>query len=452
MKVSEIIKITGGKLLAGERDAGIDLSNVSTDSRAIKRGEFFIALSGPNFRGSDFLRDAFRKGAAGAIIEGAAVCPEKTGRILISVDDSARALQSIAASHRAKFDIPVICVTGSNGKTTVKEMIAAVLSEKYNVLKNEGTKNNHIGVPLTLLKLKKGHEIGVIELGTNHSGEIRALAAIAKPTTAVITNIGPSHLEYFVDLDGVYREKRQILDSLGNGALVVINGDDPLLRKIRSVRFRVLRYGLGRSNDFRASVINVDSHGSRFMVNDDVECHLNLLGEHNVINALAAIAVASQFNMSVRAAARALADIKPPSMRLDPLTVNGISVVNDSYNSNPASMETALEAVSACRARARWVVSGDMLELGRSSARLHRKVGKLIADSDAAGLLTFGELSKHTLSGALAGGMDRDKLWHCSSHDEIAKILKRVALSGDVVLIKGSRAMKMEEVIERLKG
>lgn len=452
MKIKEILKITLGKLLAGERDADIDLSKVSTDSRTIKKGEFFIALSGPNYCGSLFLKDAFKKGAVGAIVESADISAEDTDKILIKVKDAVKALQDIAALHRAKFRIPVICITGSNGKTTVKEMIAAVLSEKYSVLKNEGTKNNHIGVPQTLLKLKKEHEMCVLEFGTNHKGEIEALSRLARPTLGVITNIGPSHLEYLSDLEGVYKEKRHILNSLGKGAVAVINGDDPLLARIKPGRFKVLRYGLGGSNDFRASDISARGLKLKFRVNGGREYILKLLGIHNVHNALAAITVASRFRVGYDMARRALLNFKPAFMRLDPLRVNGIFIINDSYNSNPASMKTALDAICAYQAGAKWIVSGDMLELGREAVHFHRMAGKLIADSAAAGLFTLGKLSKHTLSGAFASGMEKKNLRHCGTHNEIADILKTVARSGDIVLIKGSRGMKMEKVIERLKG
>jgi UDP-N-acetylmuramoyl-tripeptide--D-alanyl-D-alanine ligase len=331
-------------------------------------------------------------------------------------------------------------------------MIAAALSEKYNVLKNEGTKNNHIGVPQTLLKLRKEDDICVLEFGTNHKGEIEALSRIAVPTLAVITNVGPSHLEYFTDLEGVYKEKRHILDPLGKDGIAVINGDDPLLAGIKSNRFRVIKYGSGRSNDFRASDISVEDLRLKFRINGGREHLLKLLGAHNVHNALAAAAVAAQFKVSGDAVRRAFLNFKPASMRLNPLKVNGIFIINDSYNSNPASMKTALEAACSYRTGAKWIVSGDMLELGAEAEYFHRLAGKLIADSSAAGLFTFGRLSRHTLYGALAGGMEKKRVRHCGTHDEIADLLKKVASEGDVVLIKGSRDMKMEKVIERLKG
>jgi len=451
MKVKEMVKITGGKLLSGSPDAQIDLSKICTDSRAIKKGEYFLALDGPNFSGSDFTEEALKKGAAGAIAERLTVSAAGRGKVLIRVGSGTKALQEIAACHRMKFDIPVICVTGSNGKTTVKDMIAAILETHYNVLKNEGTKNNHIGVPQTLLKLKPEHDICVLELGTNHRGEIRALAAIAKPTIAVMTNIGASHLEFLKDLEGVYEEKKDVLNFLDKKrGLIILNGDDEFLSRIKGRRAKVVRYGLKKSNAFSAEIVSTDKDRIAFLLNDKEGFELNLLGVHNVYNALAAIAVASQFKVEHDLIRKALAGYRPMKMRLNLISAGDIEIINDSYNSNPLSMKTAVETMKGCPARARWIVSGDMLELGKKSAHFHRMVGELIAAAGIEGLLTFGELSRHTLSAALGAGMDEKSLWHCATHDEIVSILKEVVRGGDLVLVKGSRGMKMERVVEKL--
>ena len=453
MRVKEIVKVTQGELIAGDRNKDIDLSKVSTDSRSINKGDLFIALSGPNFSGSDFAQDAFRKGAIGVLAE-RYERPEKSGkRIVIKVKDATKALQDIARAHRRAFDIPVIAVTGSNGKTTVKEMIASVLSARYNVLKNEGTKNNHIGVPQTLLRLTKAHEVCVLELGTNHKGEIAALSGIARPTGAVMTNIGPSHLEFLSDLDGVFEEKKDLLRSLDTKrAIAVLNGDDEYLSNIEDKGLTIIRYGLGEYNDVSAKVLSSEVGRMRFLFNGREEFELKALGVHNVYNALAAIAVGYAFGLGAKTIRKALAGYRPEAMRLDPLRVNGIDIINDAYNSNPLSMKTALDAIQSYPARARWVVAGDMLELGESAEHFHRAAGELIAESGIAGLVTFGALSKHMLSRAGERGMDRHNLWHCSSHDEIVDILKRVTRQGDLVLVKGSRGMKLEKVIEKFKG
>lgn len=453
MKVSEIVKITHGKLLSGNPDTDIDPSKILTDSRTAGKGSFFIALTGPNFNGNNFVEPAFEKGAVGAIITRREASGLWSGKVIILVKDSTKALQDIASAHRKKFKIPVIAVTGSNGKTTVKEMIATCLSKKYHVLKNEGTKNNHIGVPQTILQLKPIHEACVLELGTNHKGEIRNLSAIARPTVAVITNVGPSHLEFLGDLDGVYGAKKEIIDFLDKKGILVLNGDDQYLSRIKDKTHKVLRYGFGASNDIVAEGVLPPRKGRiTFVVNNSMIFELNLMGRHNIYNALAAITVAGCFKISHRSIREALHEYRPASRRLDVQKIGGIDIIDDSYNSNPLSMMSALEAIKHYPANARWIVAGDMLELGKKSVHFHKMIGKAVAKSDVDGLLTFGKLSRHILSQAMALGMRKDRLWHCPTHDDIAGVLKKFARKGDVILLKGSRSMKMEEVLAKLKG
>ena len=451
MKVSDIITATGGRLLSGDPGATVDASKISTDSREIKKGGLFVALRGPNFDGNDFAAEVLRKGACGAIVlrgRGKAIAAGR--KIVIEAGDTTKALQDIARCHRMRFNIPVIAVTGSNGKTTTKEMISKVLSARYSVLKNEGTKNNHIGVPQTLLKLANRHEMCVLELGTNRAGEIRALAEISRPTMAVITNIGHSHLEFLRDLVGVFREKRSLITSLERWSKVVLNGDDPFLGRIKDSRHVIIRCGLRRSNDYAAGGVSAAGAWLRFDINGAKGFELRLLGRHNVYNALAAVAVGAQFGVSYGDARRALKAYAPGHRRLNLVEVGGVSVIDDCYNSNPLSMKSALEALAAYPARMRWVVSADMLELGRKSAHFHRAIGADIARSSASGMITFGALSRHTLAEARTRGMGKDRSWHCLTHEGVAAILKRVAKKGDAVLIKGSRAMRMEKVIEKL--
>lgn len=451
MKVKEIVKITRGRLLSGDPETDIDPGAISTDTRLLKKGDFFIALRGANFDASDFVKEALDKGARGAICGPSKAYVKDSRKILIAVKDTTRALQDIAAKHRSNFKIPVICVTGSNGKTTVKEMIWKILSAKYSVLKNEGTKNNHIGVPQTLLKLKKSHEICVLEVGMNHKGEIRLLGRMARPAIAVITNIGPSHLEFLESLKGVYEAKKEILENIAKGGTVILNGDDPFLARIKNNRLKVVTFGLARGSDFRADYIVSKKGGLTFTVNDRINFRLRLLGLHNVYNALAAIAAASRFRISTNTVKRALSVYKPSYMRLNVLKIKGVTIINDAYNSNPLSMACALDSLKVYPAKSKWVVSGDMLELGKLSAALHEEIGRRAAEVGLKGLITFGGLSKETITGAKKSGMNSNKLWHCSTHDQIAGILKANLEKGDAVLIKGSRGMKMEEVIAKLK-
>ncbi|MDD5136463.1 MAG: UDP-N-acetylmuramoyl-tripeptide--D-alanyl-D-alanine ligase, partial [Candidatus Omnitrophica bacterium] len=433
MLAKEILKITRGKLISGSADTRIDPSRISTDSRTISKGGLFIALKGDNFDGNDFADEVLRKGACGAVVSVSGLRSAVSGKVIIRVKDTTRALQEIAAYHRGKFRIPVVCVTGSNGKTTVKDMIWHLLSGKYDVLRNEGTKNNHIGVPQTLLKLNSEHDICVLELGTNHKGEIALLAGIARPTIAVFTNIGPSHLEFLGGLEGVFEAKKELLRYLDRkSGLVILNGDDRFLSKIRGGKFKAVRYGFNDPNDLRAETFGSGSGKNIFVVNNRMIFELGLFGRHNIYNALAAIAVTLNFGISHKEIRERLLSYKGAGMRLELHKVRGIDILNDSYNSNPLSMTQALEVVRYYPARARWVVTGDMLELGRDSERFHRMVGESVAKSGIEGLVTFGELSKHTLSQARSGGMRQDRLWHCSTHDEIAELLRKVARRGDV--------------------
>lgn len=452
MKLGDIARVTGGILEAGDAGTVIAPAHISTDTRSLRRGSLFIAITGPRFDGNAFVAEAFRKGACGAVTSRAVSAPP--GKAVIRVPDTVKALQDIAAFHRSTFRIPVIAVTGSNGKTTVKDMIWTVLSEQRTVLRNAGTHNNHIGVPQTLLRLAPCHEACVLELGTNHPGEIRLLGRIARPTMAVMTNIGPSHLAFLGDLAGVFREKRQVLASViaGPGPAAVVNGDDPFLARLARGKRAVRTYGFGRDNDLAAAITGVRRGRIAFRVNGAAAFEVGLLGEHNVLNALAAIAVGRALGMRDTLIRRALASFRPTKMRLALTAVGGIHVINDAYNSNPLSMDRAIDVVRGFPALSRWIVSGDMLELGPCGEMFHRKIGERIAACGMSGLITFGELSRHTHAGAADAGMRREALWHCADHDEIAAVLRRVARKGDVVLLKGSRSMRMEEVLMKLKG
>lgn len=459
MKISEILKVTEGKLISGDVKNDINLASISTDSRTIKKGRFFLPLKGGNFNGEDFIDEALKKGAIGAFTQRSSppgrlrFAPHKAKsqeKIIIRVKDTTKALQRLAHYNRMRFNIPVIGITGSNGKTTAKDMISQVLSARFNVLKNEGTKNNHIGVPQTLLKLNKKHDICVLEMGANHKGEIRLLADAARPDIVVITNIGPSHLEFFKDLKGVFETKKEIFEFLNRGSLVIVNGDDEYLSGLKKRIFKIIKFGFDEKNDFSSSLVSAGFGRIEFLLNDKICFTLNLLGTHNVYNALAAIAVARHFKLGFRTIKESLAKYTPTYMRLNIKKIGGIVVIDDAYNSNPSSMRCALQAMKNISANAKWVVSADMLELGRKENDFHRMIGESVVRLGFKGLITFGRLSKHTYNRALECGMDETNAWHCVTRDDVACILHKVAKRGDAVLVKGSRAMKMEEVIEKL--
>ena len=355
MRIKEILKITNGKLISGDPDRDIDLASISSDSRTIERGAFFLPIRGENFDGEKFVSEALKKGAIGTfVVRDSSFVIRRTShetrttndeKIIIQVKDTTKALQQIAHAHRMKFDIPVIGITGSNGKTTTKDMIYEVLSSKFNVLKNEGTKNNHLGVPQTLLKLNKKHKMCVLEMGMNHKGEIRLLAGIARPDIAVITNIGPSHLKFLKDLEGVFEAKKEITAFLKKDGLLIANGDDEYLSGLKGRRFRIERFGFDGKNDLRASLVAADLDRIEFLLNDKDVYGLNILGTHNVYNALAAIAVARHFKLGAGPIRKGLAGYKPGHMRLNIKKIAGITVIDDAYNSNPLSMQCALQAM-----------------------------------------------------------------------------------------------------------
>jgi len=296
------------------------------------------------------------------------------------------------------------------------------------------------------------HKICVLEMGMNHKGEIRLLAGIARPDIAVITNIGPSHLKFLRDLEGVFEAKKEITEFLEKGSLLIVNGDDKYLSGLKSKRFKIERFGFDDKNSLRASLVTAGLGCIEFLLDDKDLFRLNILGTHNVYNALAAIAVARHFKLSVNSIRRGLAGYSPSHMRLNIKKMAGITVIDDAYNSNPLSMQCALQAMRIIPAAAKWIVSADMLELGEKENDFHKMIGESVAKSGFKGLLTFGRLSRHTYNRAVECGMAKESVWHCSSREEVADILRKVAKKGDAVLVKGSRAMKMEEVVEKLKG
>ena len=450
-KVFEIVEATGGKLIQG--DLRSKLKGISTDSRKINIQDAFLALRGNNFDGHDFILPALKSGAACVIAEkiNGLIIPK--GPALIQVKNTTLALGDIARFQRQKFNLPVIAVTGSNGKTTVKEMIAWILSGDARVLKNEGTKNNRIGLPQTLIRLKQSDDFAVVEIGTNHFGEVEVLAKIALANIGIITNIGQSHLEFLGDLKGVLKEKSALLDNLAKPALAILNADDRLLKPIITRKFRqaqVFSYGIKEKSDFRASMIKLGSSGVKFKVNRKFDFALATPGDYNIYNALAAIAVSRIFGLDYRKIASRLADFKFPKGRLNLVEFRGVRFIDDTYNSNPLSLSCALKVLSAMKCKGRKIlVMGDMLELGSQKESLHRQIAGSITNTCDL-LVTAGSLAKFTAKAACAGGLKSRNIFCCASSSEARDLLFKKIIPGalDVVLVKGSRSMKMEEVFK----
>lgn len=352
-----------------------------------------------------------------------------------------------------KFRIPVIGITGSNGKTTTKEMLAALLSTRYRLLFNPGTQNNHIGVPLTLLRLRKEHAMCILEMGTNHFGEIDRLARIAQPTMAVITNIGPSHLEFLKTLAGVRKAKLELLPYLPKGAKVIINRDDRILFPLKKASANAITFGFNPDAQYRAEVIKQSAKGINFRLNHKQKFFLPLFGRHNIYNALASITAARCFGLSYQAMQEALAVFKPLPMRMQTVSHDGVTLFVDCYNSNPASMAYALDFLKDYATQGRRIaIFGDMLELGARAAEIHAQIGRKIVKSNIDILISVGKLAKHIVRGAHGAGMPRKTARTCRTAEEAAALLGSLVGPGDIVLVKGSRAMKMENTLKCFTG
>ena len=428
-------------------------SGISIDSRTIKPGNAFIALKGPNFDGHDFIAEAIKKQASYIIAERTPLMPQHKKIRIVKVKDTLKALGDIARFKRDQCGLPVIGVTGSNGKTTTKEMIAGVLSKKFKVLKNAGTKNNHIGLPLTLLGLDKSHDVAVLEIGTNHFGEVKYLAEIAQPNIGIITNIGPSHLEFFKHERGVLREKYSLIKNLIPPHIAILNADNNLLKisiaKISKKPF-ILGFGMKNNCDFFAGGIRVILGSLEFCVNKKYKFKLKTPGCYNIYNALPAIAAGRIFGIEYQDIAESLASFVFPEGRLNSITLNRIRFINDTYNSNPFSLKEALRVLADSKVRGRRIfVMGDMLELGYQKYYFHKQAGRQAAKVCDC-LIVVGELSKLAAESARESGLPKKNIFACDTPNQASRILfdELCVDSDDLVLVKGSRALKMEEVFK----
>ena len=418
---------------------------ICADSRKIKKGEIFLAINGKRFDGHDFVDEVFKKGARAAIVSKTA--GGKSRRALIKVKDTVSDLGRIAGIYRRKFDIPVVAVTGSAGKTTAKDMIAHVLSARYNVLKSEKSNNNFVGLPLTLTKLTKRHQVCVLEMGMNHAGEIDKLCKIAGPNMGVITNIGTAHIGPLGSMRNIFMAKTELLRNLPEGAAAILNKDDAYLGTLKRRGYRRVYFGINEKCRFQALNPEYENNLWRFSVGKE-KFELAVLGKHNIYNALAAIVVARELGIGWRLIRRGIKSFRQKcSMRLECKNVRGVKIINDSYNSNPSSMARAMETLADYDTGGKKIiVSGDMFELGTRAKTLHEKLGSEIAKSSTEVLITLGKFSKFTNRAAAQKGTR--VLYHAVSPDGAADFLRKIAKPGDVVLVKGSRGMRMERVIE----
>jgi UDP-N-acetylmuramoyl-tripeptide--D-alanyl-D-alanine ligase len=435
-------------------------TGVTIDSRKVHEGDLFVALRGERFDGHDFIQDALSAGAIAAVVEQSWFDGQKKravkGLPLIPVTATLAALQSLALYHRRRLGLPVIGVTGSNGKTTTKEMIAAALGTRFRVLRSEGSLNNHIGVPLTLLRMRRTHEIVVAEMGMNHSGEITRLCEIAEPTAGVVTNVGTAHLEYFDDLDEIAKAKQELIEAIGPHGFVVLNGDDPRVAAMSgSTEARSITFGFSEGVNVQGEIIElINGIFPLFRYNGGSPIRLWVPGRHNVANALAAVAVALAMGCTPEEIHDGLESYRGVKWRTEVIERGGIVILNDAYNSNPVSAAAALGLLrdwSNSRSLRRVAVLGDMLELGEESGDLHARIGREAFECGVELLVAVGEHAGEIADGARAAGMSGDRILLTGTVDAAWDVLNDRITRNDLVLLKASRGVGLEQLVGRIQ-
>lgn len=448
---AEVCQATNARELTPAAD--VFFTGVSTDTRTVKPGDLFIALTGERFDGHDFIEQAVQNGAAGVIVSRSdRQIPLHCAAFFVA--DTRTALQGLARYHRQRFNIPIIAITGSNGKTSTKDMIAAVLSSNLAVLKTEANYNNEIGLPLTLLKLTPEHQAAVVEMGMRGPGQIRELASIALPNIGVITNVGETHIELLGSIDNIAAAKGELVESIGADGLVVLNADDHYVREMsRHANSRMVFYGINSLDvDYSASNIIADSEGIEFCCHKSQQAQqlwVPLPGRHNVYNALAAAAVGAELGLSFAQIAQGLHDLVPSAMRLAISRKGDFTIINDAYNASPLSMRAAIDTLAEVASGRKIAVLGDMLELGHIAQLAHQAVGGQLAERKIDVVITVGALARHIASAAAAGGLAT--VTACDDQQQAQAALAQIIQPGDTILIKGSRGMQMEKVLEMFK-
>lgn len=422
----------------------------SIDSRTIKSGEVFFAIKGETHDGHDFVEEVLQKKALALVVEKSWLKKQpnlfQEANIFV-VEDTLKALQETAHFYREKFDIPVLGLTGTNGKTTTKEMIAAVLSQSGEVCKTWGNLNNHIGVPLTLFSLKKNHKALVLEMGTNHFGEITRLCEIGDPQYGLITNVGRGHLEFFGDVEGVARAKMELFDYLSPDGIGFVNLEDKhILKKTPPLKKRIT-YGFTDTADIQGHLEGLDTFGFPRLRVEETRITIPIPGQHNALNALAAVAVGLEFGVSLAKIKEALEQVHVPDKRMQIFTRAGVVVLNDAYNANPDSTKAALEVLNSIPAKGKRIfVFGDMLELGETAQAEHEKIGELLKNYPVDVFFAYGEFSHFAVKKVKQQSKMRAE--HFTNKTDLQQALKNLLQPGDVLLVKGSRGMKMEEVLD----
>jgi UDP-N-acetylmuramoyl-tripeptide--D-alanyl-D-alanine ligase len=452
LSLFQIAAFASARIAAGDQDATV--SRISTDSRTLQRGDLFVPIPGENFDGHRFVGQAAERGASGALVEENWNGRVPEGFALLRVPDTLAAYQQIAAGYRKSLGLKVIAITGSNGKTSTKDFVAAALGRGFHVTKTEGNFNNHIGLPRTILESNSEHEIAVWELGMNHPGEIAALAKIAAPDVAIITNIGIAHIEFMGSREAIAAEKGALAEAVGSEGTIILNADDPFSEGIsRRASAKTIFAGINNGS-VRAEDIRQTAGGSEFTILEGAHrcrAQLPVPGLHMVQNAILAVAAGRAFGVSLEDCAAGLASTPLTKARLQLCEIRGVQFLDDSYNANPESMKAALRTLMELDAEGqRIAVLGQMSELGNESERGHAEVGETAADLRIDHLITIGDLGATIAQAAKSAGLE--KATSVNSPAEAAELLEEIASAGDLVLVKGSRSARTERVMEEFRN
>ena len=450
-----VAEASAGELLSGSPEELV--RRVCTDSRLVRSGDVFFAVPGARFDGHEFIEEAAQKGAAAIVGERGRLPASLSDCAVIAVEDTRKALGRLAAEYRKGFDLPVVAVAGSNGKTTTKELLASVLRQKFTTLSSEASFNNDIGVPMTLLRLDKSHQAAVLEVGTNHPGELTPLVKMIRPSYGVITCIGREHLEFFGDLAGVALEEGCLAELLPSQGKLFLNGEDAWSdRIIARTKASVVRVGLTGVNDWQARIVRTGRQGVTFHVEAPKavfsgEYRISLIGRHQVSNALFALAVGAELGLNRDQISKGMAECKGLKMRLELSEAGGVRVLDDAYNANADSVRAALQTLVEvpCTGR-RVAVLGDMAELGAHSEAAHEEVGRCAAELGVGQLFAIGKMAPVTARAARDAGLNR--VFEFADVETAAPVVKSFVRSGDLLLLKASRVMRLERIGELLRS
>jgi UDP-N-acetylmuramoyl-tripeptide--D-alanyl-D-alanine ligase len=459
--VEQIASALGGRQISGSAEKRV--RGLSTDTRRMALDHVFLALSGERYDGHDFLAEAINAGAAGLIVQSDRAIPKElrgNNLIVITVSSTLKALGDLAQWWRRQWGGRVIGITGSNGKSTTKEMASSILSLKATTMKSPGNFNNLIGLPLTILSLEGDHKMAVLEMGMNRPGEIARLTEIAEPDIGLITNVARAHLEGVGGLQGVVKAKGELLGMMPKGSTAILNGDDELTAGLASTfQGPVVTFGLGKANQVRAGNIRKIADSTQvftlYMNSERIRVKINLPGIHNVFNALGGTAIAFSLSVSKELIAQGLEDFRPLQGRFQIIDLNGgIRIIDDTYNANPSSLRVALQTIKELKGKEQGLVVGlgEMMELGEETPRYHFDAGELIAAMGARYLVVLGEHSRHVIEGARKGGMNTAQTQLVTTHAEMGDAIKAHVREGDILFLKGSRKVALDKVVEAMKG